>query len=76
LTPQSIHIFGGYKVQGKTPQAYEQLLKQAVALEETGVFMLVLEGVSRSLRKRSSKKLTNPCYWHRSRQICRWSSAG
>jgi len=60
LTPQSIHIFGGYKVQGKTPQAYEQLLKQAVTLEETGVFMLVLEGVPEALGKEVAKTLQIP----------------
>ncbi|MCB5258290.1 MAG: 3-methyl-2-oxobutanoate hydroxymethyltransferase [Candidatus Cloacimonadaceae bacterium] len=60
LTPQSIRIFGGYKVQGKTPQAYSRLLKQAVALEETGAFMLVLEGVPEALGKDIANTLNIP----------------
>ena len=44
LTPQSLHAMGGYKVQGKTVAAAEELLRDAAALEEAGVLMLVLEG--------------------------------
>ncbi|MGA3210149.1 MAG: 3-methyl-2-oxobutanoate hydroxymethyltransferase [Terriglobales bacterium] len=45
LTPQSVHVMGGYKVQGKTLHALEQLMKDAVALEQAGVFSIVLEGI-------------------------------
>lgn len=49
LTPQSIHAMGGYKVQGKTLAAVEQLMRDAVALERAGVFSIVLEGIPREV---------------------------
>lgn len=49
LTPQSLHLLGGYKVQGKTVAQARELLRQAKALEEAGVFALVLEGLPPSL---------------------------
>lgn len=45
LTPQSIHQFGGFKVQGKTPRAAKRLIEDARALEEAGAFAVVLETV-------------------------------
>ncbi len=60
LTPQSIHQFGGYKVQGKTPEAAERLLKDALALEEAGAFALVLELVPAQLSKLITQKLSIP----------------
>ena len=45
LTPQSIHQFGGFKIQGKTPEAALRLLKDAQALEEAGAFSIVMETV-------------------------------
>ncbi|MBI4462264.1 MAG: 3-methyl-2-oxobutanoate hydroxymethyltransferase [Acidobacteria bacterium] len=45
LTPQSVHAFGGFKVQGKTLAAAEALLRDARALEAAGAFSLVLEGI-------------------------------
>lgn len=45
LTPQSVHKFGGYKVQGKTERAIEKLVKDAQAIAEAGAFSLVLEGI-------------------------------
>jgi len=47
LTPQSLHLMGGYKVQGKTLADIEQLMRDAVALERAGVFCIVLEGMPR-----------------------------
>ncbi len=49
LTPQSIHQLGGFKVQGKTPEAAAKLLKDAEALEEAGAFAIVLETVPSQL---------------------------
>lgn len=49
LTPQSVHRMGGYKVQGKTMKAVEQLMRDAVALDRAGVFSLVLEGIPREV---------------------------
>jgi 3-methyl-2-oxobutanoate hydroxymethyltransferase len=45
LTPQSINVLGGYKVQGKTREARDRLVDDARALAEAGVFALVLECV-------------------------------
>lgn len=45
LTPQSVHQFGGFKVQATDPQAAEILMSQARKLENCGVFALVLECV-------------------------------
>ncbi|MFC2042429.1 3-methyl-2-oxobutanoate hydroxymethyltransferase [Chloroflexota bacterium] len=45
LTPQSIHQFGGFKIQGKTPEAAAKLLQDAKALEEAGAFSIVMETV-------------------------------
>lgn len=60
LTPQSVHKFGGYKVQGKTPEAYREILQQAIEVEKAGAFMLVLEGVPEGLAKDISEKLAIP----------------
>jgi len=45
LTPQSLHAMGGYRVQGKEAQAAYELISDAKALEDAGVFSIVLEGV-------------------------------
>jgi 3-methyl-2-oxobutanoate hydroxymethyltransferase len=52
LTPQSVHQFGGFRVQGKTPEDAARLLADAKALEEAGCAMLVIEGVPRSVGDR------------------------
>jgi 3-methyl-2-oxobutanoate hydroxymethyltransferase len=49
LTPQSVHLMGGYKVQGKTLADIEQLMRDAVAIERAGVFCIVLEGMPREV---------------------------
>jgi len=49
LTPQSVHLMGGYKVQGKTLADIEQLIRDAVAIERAGVFCIVLEGMPREV---------------------------
>jgi 3-methyl-2-oxobutanoate hydroxymethyltransferase len=60
LTPQSIHQFGGFKVQGKTPAAATQLLKDAKALEEAGAFAVVLETVPAELAKLITQQIRIP----------------
>jgi len=45
LTPQSVHAMGGFRVQGKQASAAYDLISDAKALEDTGVFAIVLEGV-------------------------------
>jgi 3-methyl-2-oxobutanoate hydroxymethyltransferase len=60
LTPQSIHQLGGHKVQGKTPEAAERLLKDAQALEQAGAFAVVLELVPAPLSKLITQKIGIP----------------
>lgn len=49
LTPQAVHRMGGYKVQGKSVRAIEQLMRDAQALDEAGAFAIVLEGIPREV---------------------------
>lgn len=51
LTPQSINVFGGFKVQGKTEEAAKKLIADAKAIEEAGAFAVVLEGIPAKLAK-------------------------
>jgi len=60
LTPQSIHMIGGYRVQGRNEAAAERLLAAALALEKAGAFSVVLECVPSPLAKRISESLTIP----------------
>ncbi len=60
LTPQSVHKFGGYRVQGKTKSAAEQLLNDAKAVEQAGAELLVLECVPAALATRISDELSIP----------------
>src|SRR5258707_707438 len=49
LTPQSVNVMGGYKVQGKSLAGIEQLMRDAVALDRAGVACLFVEGVPREV---------------------------
>jgi len=60
LTPQSIHQFGGYKVQGRTPEVATRLLKDAQALEEAGAFAIVMETVPTPLATLITQKVSIP----------------
>jgi len=60
LTPQSIHILGGYKVQGKTEESAARLFDDAIALQKAGCFALVLECVPSELAKEISNALDIP----------------
>jgi 3-methyl-2-oxobutanoate hydroxymethyltransferase len=60
LTPQSVHVLGGYKVQGRSAPQEEALLEDALALEQAGVFSLVLECVPAALAGRITKALQIP----------------
>lgn len=55
LTPQSVNVFGGFRVQGKTLSAAEAIKKQAIKLESTGVFAIVLECVPSTLANEITK---------------------
>lgn len=60
LTPQSIHQLGGYKVQGKTPETATRMVEDALALQEAGIFSLVLECVPSQLAALITEQLTVP----------------
>ena len=60
LTPQSVNKFGGYRVQGKKKGEAAQLVKDAVALEEAGVFSIVLELVPSALARAITERLSIP----------------
>ena len=60
LTPQSVHAMGGYKVQGKTLNAIEQLMRDAVALDRAGVFSIVLEGIPREVAAMITAEVQTP----------------
>ncbi|WP_211453402.1 3-methyl-2-oxobutanoate hydroxymethyltransferase [Collimonas antrihumi] len=60
LTPQSVHQMGGYKVQGKSTAAAEQLKADALALQEAGASLLVLEAIPAALGKEVSDLLRIP----------------
>src|SRR6266404_5627955 len=60
LTPQSVNALGGYRVQGKTADAAEQLLRDAHAVEASGAFAVVLEAVPRELAAQITKELRIP----------------
>jgi len=60
MTPQSVNAFGGFKVQGKTEAAARALLADAAALEEAGVFAIVLELVPFELARLLTERLSVP----------------
>lgn len=60
LTPQSIHKFGSYDVRGKQKQEAESILQDAKALEQVGVFSLVLEKIPSSLAKKVTNSISIP----------------
>ena len=60
LTPQSVNVFGGYKVQGREEEQAEQLVNEALQLEKAGIQLLVLECVPVQLAARVTKALQIP----------------
>lgn len=60
LTPQSINVFGGHKVQGKTEAAAKKLIEDAKAVEEAGAFAVVLECVPAKLAQLVTQSLHIP----------------
>jgi 3-methyl-2-oxobutanoate hydroxymethyltransferase len=60
LTPQSVHALGGFKVQGRRPEAADALVEDALALVEAGVFGVVLEAVPAALARRVTEAVPVP----------------
>jgi len=60
LTPQSVNALGGYRVQGKSPAAAEQLLRDARSVEAAGAFAIVLEAMPRELAAEITQSVRIP----------------
>ena len=60
LTPQSVYKFGSFRKQGKTAEEGDRILQEALALEQAGVFSIVLEHIPAELAKKISQTLTIP----------------
>jgi 3-methyl-2-oxobutanoate hydroxymethyltransferase len=60
LTPQSVNVMGGYKVQGKSLSGIEQLMRDAVALDRAGVACLFLEGIPREVAAMITAEIAAP----------------
>ena len=60
LTPQSLHRLGGYRVQGKSPEAADFLVEEAKFLEDVGCFSMVLEGIPWRLAERITGSVSIP----------------
>src|SRR5277367_2928737 len=60
LTPQSVNVMGGYKVQGKDLGGIEQLMRDALALDRAGVACLVLEGIPREVAAMITAEVNTP----------------
>jgi 3-methyl-2-oxobutanoate hydroxymethyltransferase len=62
LTPQSTASFGGYKVQAKNDEDIQKLIKDALALQEAGVFSILLEAIPPEAGKKVAEALKIPVY--------------
>ncbi|WP_323950735.1 3-methyl-2-oxobutanoate hydroxymethyltransferase [Aeromonas veronii] len=60
LTPQSVHVFGGFKVQGRDEFQAQEIYRQALELQAAGIQLLVLECVPTALAERITKALRIP----------------
>jgi 3-methyl-2-oxobutanoate hydroxymethyltransferase len=60
LTPQSVHVFGGFKVQGRDDLQAEQIIEQAKELVQAGIQLLVLECVPSGLAEKIAQRVAIP----------------
>jgi len=60
LTPQAVHQLSGFRVQGKTPDSAERLLDDALALEQAGASLLVLEAIPAALGAKVTQTVKIP----------------
>jgi 3-methyl-2-oxobutanoate hydroxymethyltransferase len=70
LTPQTAHLLGGYKVQGKTKESAAKLIKQAKQLQDLGVFSIVLECIPYQIAAFITKQLKIPTIGIGAGQFC------
>lgn len=62
LKPQSVHMTGGYKVQGKNLAGARQVIRDAVAIAEAGAFALVLEGIPPDIAREITRQIPIPTF--------------
>jgi 3-methyl-2-oxobutanoate hydroxymethyltransferase len=60
LTPQSVHAMGGFRVQGKTEEAAERVLRDAIAVRDAGAYAVVLEGIPSDLAAQVTEAVDIP----------------
>jgi 3-methyl-2-oxobutanoate hydroxymethyltransferase len=60
LTPQSVHLLGGFKVQGKKREIAREILEDAIELEKLGVFALILESIPMELARKVTESVKIP----------------
>jgi 3-methyl-2-oxobutanoate hydroxymethyltransferase len=60
LTPQSVHKFGGFRIQGRAQDAADRLVEDAKAVEAAGADLLVLEGIPTALGERITRAVSIP----------------
>lgn len=60
LTPQSVHVMGGFRVQGRSDEGARRLLDDALAVEQAGAYAVVLEGIPQELAEEVSHSLHIP----------------
>ncbi|PAJ75830.1 3-methyl-2-oxobutanoate hydroxymethyltransferase [Pseudoalteromonas sp. NBT06-2] len=60
LTPQSVHVFGGFKIQGREQEQAQNMISDAKALEKAGAQLLVLECIPSSLAERITNEINIP----------------
>ena len=60
LTPQSVHKFGGFRIQGREQEAADRMVAQAEAVEAAGAALLVLEGIPTALGERITRAVSIP----------------
>ncbi|UXN04421.1 3-methyl-2-oxobutanoate hydroxymethyltransferase [Bartonella sp. HY406] len=60
LTPQSFNTFGGFKTQGRNEESWQEIEKDAKAIEEAGAFAVVIEGVVEPLAKKITQMVAIP----------------
>ena len=60
LLPQSYHLSSGYRIQGKTSFEAEKIFNDAIAIQESGAFAIVLEGIPENLAHRITNELNIP----------------
>jgi len=70
LTPQSVNVFGGYKVQGRTEESAARILREALDAERAGAIALVLECIPESLAKEITDKVDIPTIGIGSGRFC------